>query len=280
MVMVQWFHKIDEVGIGLPHSFNDREIFFSLCTQRLSIECIDGLATVLSPQHFEKYMNESTHNQLEPFVCQNQFENGGAKPFDITQIKGYWNQELVRDMCTASSLKGYVKSQPSDAGLNMDENFNRAVEIRPKKKQRQLRGSDAFVQSSEGGQLTYVPVMDAHKLNRSLNHCETGELTDVPVRDADNLSKGLTNCNNPTNVSTLKGVRSTASLSRIDATKHNLSQYVAVGSIVEVLSQDSGIRGCWFRALIIKERNDKVKIRYLDLKDAENEANSVEVYTL
>ncbi|KAL5652861.1 hypothetical protein ACJX0J_038319, partial [Zea mays] len=50
-------------------------------------------------------------------------------------------------------------------------------------------------------------------------------------------------------------------------------QQLCPGCHVEVLSQDSGIRGCWFRCLILKRHKDKIKVCYLELQDADETEN-------
>ncbi|XP_076906339.1 uncharacterized protein LOC143562416 [Bidens hawaiensis] len=173
--VVQWFHKIDELGLDLPCTYHDKEIFFSLSLQDLSIECIDGLATVLSPQHYERFLKSDAARTIldRPFVCQNEFEDEVVSPFDLTRVKGYWNQNIVKL-------------------LSADE-----VSIRPKKRLRKM--------------------------------------VDVEY---------------------------------------------SLGSEIEVLSQDSGIRGVWFRAVVIKKHKDKLKVRYQDIKDAADESINLEEWIM
>ncbi|XP_060958642.1 uncharacterized protein LOC115701333 isoform X8 [Cannabis sativa] len=242
IVVVRWYHKIDEVGIVLPQNYNDREIFFSLCLQDLNIECIDGLATVLSPLHYEKFQNEARHTQLEPFVCRKQFEDDDVTPFDITQVKGYWKQDILRYMYSVS-LKDYDISQQSNDSL-LEENAP-AIGVRPKKRQ-----------CTERRELTSAVYLEPRNLVKS----------------------GIDfNCGNET--CDMDGGKYFSTLST-KVTKDNSSQLYEVGSEVEVLSQDSGIRGCWFRASIIKKHKDKVKVRYVDIQDASDEANKLEEWVL
>ncbi|XP_072977293.1 uncharacterized protein [Typha angustifolia] len=236
MVVVRWFHKVDEVGIVLPPDVNEREIFSSLCLQDFSVECIDGLAAVLGAQHFEKFQNETRHSNWEPYLCRRQIDNDDVKPFDITQVQGYWSQEVLRTMFS-SSLKLRLKITCGGSSLE----------------------GDACAPVSQSGD----------KRNQQL----IAEGIDVAGTSARNMerSRGLgAGSNTERNVSR---VVSSPVLLRKEILRHKLQQQLSPGCHAEVLSQDSGIRGCWFRCIIMKRKHDKVKVQYRDVQDADGTGN-------
>ncbi|KAK7269749.1 hypothetical protein RIF29_22484 [Crotalaria pallida] len=232
MVVVRWFLKIDDVGIVLPGSFCDREVFFSHYLQDLSIECIDGLVTILSPQHYEKFQIEARHNtRLNPFICGHQFDNDSVKPFDITQLRGYWKQEIIRYMYNPFDSKSNESSGHSD---DNQENLQYTAAIRNKKRPRCIKA-------------------------------DFKDEVDLAAVQLQNLSN--------TRIDTKAGSGS-SSLTKV------ASNYLVVGSQVEVLSQDSGIRGCWFRASVVKRHKNKVKVIYQDIQDAVDETKKLEEWVL
>ncbi|KAK9676177.1 hypothetical protein RND81_11G059600 [Saponaria officinalis] len=243
MVVVRWFHKIDEVGLDLPLDFNDREIFFSLCLQDLSIECIDGLAMVLSPDHYEKFPSVAKHTKLEPYVCGRQFDNDDLKPFDVTQVKGYWKQDILKHMFSQSSSRPLDKSKVPDDSVRRDFDFD-ANGPKPRKRLRLARD---------------------YKMN--IPPCST-------MRDPMEID----DVNGERNLGASQGPRVT--VSRMGMKVEAPRQSTAVGSVVEVLSQDSGMRGCWFRATVIKKHKNKLKLSYHDIKDAEDEANCLQEWVM
>ncbi|XP_031386799.1 uncharacterized protein LOC116200187 isoform X2 [Punica granatum] len=221
MVVIRWFHKVDEVGLLLSRTSSDREIFFSLCLQDLNIECIDGMATVLGPQHFEKYMNEVGSSQVEPFVCYELFDDDEIKPFDITRVKGYWNQQIFKHIFPLLPPKPHLKPRLVEPLEEVRKNADQdSMGLRPRKKQRLLQPNAAEEQCKS-------------------NEGSAAARSEKPVRE-------------------------------------NPPLLLSVGCAIEVLSQDSGIRGCWFRASIIKISKDKVKVRYQDVVDVTDEANKLE----
>ncbi|KAE9589437.1 hypothetical protein Lal_00000097 [Lupinus albus] len=231
MVVVRWFYKIHDVGIVLPGSFCDREVFFSRYLQDLSIECVDGFATVLNPQHYERFQNEARHTRLEPFICGNQFDNNDLKPFDITQLRGYWKQEIIRYMYTFFDSKSNGSSGQSD---DSQESLQHNASVRYKKRLHSVK-------------------ID-HK-----------DVLDIAADKLQYLSN--------TRIDTKAGVVNNSS---VTVAPNNL----VVGSQVEVLSQDSGIRGCWFRASVIKKHKNKVKVLYQNIPDAVDETKKLEEWVL
>ncbi|OIW16688.1 hypothetical protein TanjilG_28745 [Lupinus angustifolius] len=306
MVMVRWFHKIDEVSIVLPHNFSDREVFFSHYLQDLSVECIDGLASVLSPQHYKKFPNEAHYTHLEPFVCEHQFGDNGVKPFDITQIRGYWKQEILRYMYTPSDSKSNDSSGQSKPNGSSGQSKSNGSSGQSKSN----GSSGQSMSNGSSGQSMFNGRSGKSKSNRSSGQsksngssgksddsselednlqCANGirpkkrqRCTKVDVKESVDLaalrlenltcSKINMKISARNDSSKIVGPTTLANVKETNAT----SQHFVVGSEVEVLSQDSGIRGCWFRASVIKKHKDKVKVQYQDVQDAVDEAKKLE----
>ncbi|WOG88935.1 hypothetical protein DCAR_0208170 [Daucus carota subsp. sativus] len=254
MAVVRWFHKIDEVCIALPEIY-DREIFFSLCFQHLNIECIDGLASVLSPQHYQIFLREARHTQFKPFVCDKQVDKNDVKPIDITQVKGYTEQKIFECMFTSSASKNVKNHYPAKDGLNLDVECGNAVGNKPKKRLR----------------ISY----NSSKVIRPGNNLQA-PLTNPTVPK---LADGSIICRSGNQINPSKESISVVSLPNKGVVMKT-AQVLTIGAQVEVLCQDSGVRGCWFRALIIKKNKDKVKVRYLDIKDAADEVHNLEEWIL
>lgn len=83
-----------------------------------------------------------TYAQQQPFVCDKQFDDDDVKPFDISQVKGYWKQEIVRYMFTFTSSKGCLSSQQRFDCQRAEKIVNDVVEIRPKKRLRRSKDAD------------------------------------------------------------------------------------------------------------------------------------------
>ncbi|KAF3792538.1 hypothetical protein EJ110_NYTH08438 [Nymphaea thermarum] len=250
MVVVRWFNNADEVGIVSPPRFSDREIFFSLCLQDLSVECVDGLATVLSSQHFEKYLNEARETRCEPFVCRRLVDGADFKPFDMTQLQGYWNQKILRHMYSSPARSFLKPLSPSY--------FNQGEEATNNTNKSKSKVKDG---------LSLEWKSQAPNLSRKGN----GSVTAVEIEDL-----GRTPIANRTEVGVGNGG---SAATRKITNKQKPQQQFSTGCQIEVLSQDSGIRGCWFRAVILKRHGEKVKVQYQDLLDAD-ETGKLEEWVL
>ncbi|KAH6778627.1 hypothetical protein C2S51_009939 [Perilla frutescens var. frutescens] len=95
-VKVRWFHHNKEVKGAVPLRNPDpKEVFITPYVQVISAECVDGLAIVLTHEHYEKCVEVFPHDLLGGVhFCFRQFKGNRIKPFKLSKLRGYYDQPI------------------------------------------------------------------------------------------------------------------------------------------------------------------------------------------
>ncbi|KAL5700033.1 hypothetical protein ACHQM5_025534 [Ranunculus cassubicifolius] len=213
-VRARWFHDNREVArvVTLPNR-HSREVFITPHAQVISAECIDGPATVLTPQHYEK-CSAAIPNVPSTVIhlCSRQFRKNKLKPFDVSRLKGYYNQKIL---LTLGGLEEQELAVHGDGTLKHGG----------AKKTRSCRGGERFVTSNSGLRVS----------------AQRGPMT----TDAGPTYQNL----------------------KIRPTSYK------VNDKIELLCQDSGIRGCWFKCTVLQISRKQLKVQYDDVQDEDGCGN-------
>ncbi|KAI3440216.1 BAH domain-containing protein [Psidium guajava] len=219
-VKVRWFYQNEEVQHVIPQlNLHPREVLITPYVQMISAECVEGPATVLTAQHYEKCVaSVSQASAAGIYMCSRQFKNNKVKPFSLAKLRGYPSQAILS--CLDSSFVCKTKSMvPNKNGEDKEE--CKAID-------------------GSGGSGTKIPEPQSQtpsaypKLKLKLSRKNTGI--------------------------------------KITTVKPQVPFSFRVNDKIELLCQDSGIRGCWFRCQIMQMSEKRLKVKYDDLLDADDSA--------
>ncbi|MED6197538.1 hypothetical protein PIB30_057404 [Stylosanthes scabra] len=234
-VKVRWFHHGREVKNVIPQlNLQEGEVFITPHVQVISAECVNGPAIVLTPKHYEKCASAMQHSSSsEIHICSRQFKNNKLKPFTLTKLRGYSNQSVLSFLGGPVVSKRKAKSHKME--IDDEEDFTQDDPLRSSNKRNKIPKG---YQVLENGSI----VLQNSALKKSEQKYPSLKLT---------LSKKT------------MGIKFVG-----PKPQHQLS--FNVDDKVEVLCQDSGIRGCWFRCKILSVTQRQLKVQYDDLLDADD----------
>ncbi|XP_073029473.1 uncharacterized protein [Primulina eburnea] len=232
MVKVRWLNFQEEINFPIPClNSNGREVFMTPIEQEISAECIDGLAAVLTPNHFEKCLALLPQSiSFGCFFCHREIINKIMKPFSLSKLRGYSTQPILYTLeCFARQCK---KSKKSTQELEVSA---------PEETGRHGSKSNKSGSSNQtiGNQTSSV-------LDNQGKKCETSG-----QRMKTKLSSKRPMDNNLVVSEPLVPVPS------------------KVDKNIELLCQDSGMRGCWFRCKILRSTKKCLRVQYLDVDDVD-----------
>lgn len=244
-VKVRWFHHTQEVkGIIPIRNPHPKEVFITPYAQVISAECVDGPATVLTREHYEKCLASFPHALLARIhLCYRQFRSNRVKPFELTKLRGYFDQPILsclgpdpfpRPESICNGLTGEETEQ-----LSPGDNIKLGA-----KRTRSGRVCQRFVADHSG-------VRNSGRVRQM-----------VTYEPYENLDYGLS------------GSQRLLSLKQVECHPWYTPLF-KVDEKIELLCQDSGIRGCWFRCTVLQVSRKQLKVQYDDVQD-EDECGNLE----
>ncbi|GAY47682.1 hypothetical protein CUMW_106180 [Citrus unshiu] len=240
-VKVRWFHHNQEVkGVVSLRNPHPKEVFITPHSQVISAECVDGSASVLTREHFSKCLAAFPNALLaRVHLCTRQFRSNRLKPFDLSKLHGYHDQPIL-SLLNSNTLQETNSSGHLITGVGDETTAGENVKLGIKRTRR-AKGSQTFLTDNStvgigrGSQLmTYKP---------SYKKLKCG----------------------------LSGM-SLLSLKHIEFLPWYSAMY-KVNAQIELLCQDSGIRGCWFRCIVLQVSRKQMKVRYDDVQDEDGYGN-------
>ncbi|XP_015901510.2 uncharacterized protein LOC107434541 isoform X2 [Ziziphus jujuba] len=233
-VRVRWFHHNQEVKGVIPlRNPHPKEVFITPYAQVISAECVDGPATILTEEHYEKCLTVFPHALLaKVHLCHRQFRSNRVKPFDLSKLRGYFDQPILSCLDPAFLQKPEFISNSLIEAEGDELSPNENVKLGAK---RTRSGTEqSRLRSCTGGRqmMTYGPY-------QNLN-CD--------------FSGG-----------------------RLFSLKHVGQPWFTppfkANEKIELLCQDSGIRGCWFRCTVLQASRKQIKVQYDDVQDEDGSGN-------
>lgn len=239
-VKVRWFLHNQELKNAIPQlNPHPREVLITPHVQVISAECIDGRATVLTPKHYERCLEIVSDNTSSGvYMCFRQFKNHKLRPFTLAKLRGYPNQSIL------SFIEGYNVSKKKLKGhkLYEEEEFEHDDPARVGSKRNR-----------------------SYKGHRELETCSSG------LRNF-SLGNQMTKCEPTYKKLKLRLSRKTMGIKSFGFEPHCPISF-KVDEKIELLCQDSGIRGCWFRCKVVQVSQKLLKVQYDDLLDVDGSGN-------
>ncbi|KAK7305232.1 hypothetical protein VNO77_43134 [Canavalia gladiata] len=234
-VKVRWFHHNQEVKGVIPvRNPHPREVFITPYSQVISVECVDGPATVLTREHYEKCMPSFSPTSTDRIhFCFRQFRSNKVKPFDLSKLRGYYAQPVLSCLHLDTVQNPESKSN-SFAGE--DEELSAGDDVKlGAKRSRSDKGSPQSLMGRQGvRKLIRNKQMMVYKTFQVANYA--------------------------------RPERRLLSLKQVECQPWCNHTY-KVDDKIELLCQDSGIRGCWFRCTVLQLARKQLKVQYNDVQD-------------